>query len=336
MIVSCETDPIIYTPDKPFPIIYAVFDDHDTSHYILIGKTFGAQKSPSEFGRFRDSLYWDDLELEVGLHEEYSNSWIMIKPEKVTGMAKDSGFFLYPYQEYYKFDRVIIDTPRGPLVNKTYSIDTITIRVSIPGHEDAFCAHIRIDSIRITSPAYQQQYLYLTPDSPLLFNWDWHGSGPSPDPNIIPHAWNEIDISFEIIEELAEGDRSKWVIIQNTLFNQSKFEWYRQINITYEEFVREVLQQLEDDSDVVRRKFGIINIHIAGGDDPMKEYIELYHGHSDYNTMTYTNFRNAFGILATSTQVYKDSMKFSGETRQILCNENRLRKLRFTHWSGAR
>lgn len=123
LIVSCETDPIIYTPDKPFPIIYAVFDDHDTSHYILIGKTFGAQKSPSEFGCFRDSLYRDDLELEVGLHEEYSNSWIMIKPEKVTGMAKDSGFFLYPYQEYYKFDRVIIDT--------------ITIRVSIPGHEDA-------------------------------------------------------------------------------------------------------------------------------------------------------------------------------------------------------
>jgi hypothetical protein len=321
---------VIYIPSDPVPVIYAVFDDHETTHYILITKTFGAQKSPAEFGSFHDSLYWDELEIEVGLKEYYTNSWIMIKPEKVTGMNKDSGFFLYPHQEYYKFDRVIMDTPALWYLPKTYSIDTISIRVSIPGYEDAFCAHRRIDSIRIVSPKYGQQFLYLTPDSPLLFNWDW--DAPIGMPWMEVHAWNEIDVNFEIIEQLEKGTRSKWIIFQNTLYNDSKFEKYRQLNITYDEFIREVNLQVEDDPAVIKRKFGYIDMQIAGGDYPLKEYVELYHGHSDYNYTGYTNFENAYGILATTTHIYKDSMLFDAETRAVLYNDNKLKKLRFSYW----
>lgn len=330
---GCETDPVIYIPGKPIPVIYAVFDDHETTHYILITKTFGAEKSPTDFGFIHDSLYWDSLDVEVRLKEEFTDSWITIKPEKVTGIEKDSGFFLYPYQEYYKFERVIMDTPARWDRQKVYSIDSISIRVSIPGHDDAFCSHKRIDSIRIVSPRYNQKYLFLSPNSPMLFNWDWFGGGASLDLSIIPHAWNEIDVSFEFIEELENEIRSKWVTIQNTLYNLSKYEYYRQINITYEEFIREVLLQLEDDPAVIRRKFGMINMHISGGDTPMKEYMELFHGHSDYNSLSYSNFQNAFGFLATSTQYYKDSMRFDAETRQILFSENRLKKLRLSKWT---
>jgi len=328
MIASCEVDPVIYTPANPIPVIYAVFDDHESTHYILISKTFGAEKDPAISGSIQDSLYWENLEVEVGLKEEYSNEWIIIKPEKVSGMEKDSGYFLHPYSEYYKFDRVIMDTPASTRFPTVYSIDTVSIRVSIPGYEDASCLHKRIDSIRIVSPRYNQQYLLLTPDSPLLFNWDWFGDLPDLDPNIIPHAWNEIDVSFEFIEDLGGEVRSKWVKIQNTLYNESKFEKYRQINITYEEFIREVLLQIENDPKVLSRKLGIIKMHIAGGDTPMKQYMDLYHGHSDYDHLSYSNFENAYGFLATSTQYYKDSMSFDFETRHILYNENRLKKIK--------
>ena len=325
VLVACETDPVINIPSKPIPVIYAIFDDHDTTHYILITKTFGAERSPSDFGFIRDSLYWDSLDVEVRLKEEITDTWITIKPEKVTGMEKDSGFFLYPYQEYYRFNRVIMDTPAR------YVIDSISIRVSIPGYDDAFCSHKRIDSIHIVSPMYLQQYLFLAPNSPLLFNWDWFGDGRTLDPNIIPHAWNEIDVNFEFIEEMENGTRSQWVIIQNTLYNESKYDKYRQINITYEEFIREVLLQIKDDPDVIRRKLGIIKMHIAGGDTPMKEYIELFNGHSDYNYQSYSNFQNAYGFFATSTHFYKDSMRFDYDTRLTLINENRLKKIRLSH-----
>ncbi|MBT3244506.1 MAG: hypothetical protein HN352_15260 [Bacteroidetes bacterium] len=330
---ACETDPDIYIPGKPIPVIYAVFDDHETTHYILITKTFGAQKSPADFGFNHDSLYWDSLDIEVSLKEKFTNSWIHIKPEKVIGTNKDSGFFLYPGNEYYKFDRVIMDTPAHWEYPPVYSIDSITIRVSIPGYDDAFCSHKRIDSIRIVSPRYDQKYLFLAPNSPLLFNWDWFGNGPQQDPNIRPHAWNEIDVNFEIIEELEDGSRSKWITIQNTLYLK-EHEKYRQMNITYEEFIRELLLQLEPDPKVIRRKLGIVKMHIAGGDEPMKNYMKFYFGHSDYNTLSYTNIQNAFGFFGTSTHYYKDSMRFDYETRQILVNENRLKKIKLSLWTN--
>ena len=333
LIVGCEVNPIIYTPSEPIPVIYAVFDDHDTTHNILITKTFGAGRSPSDCGFIRDSLYWNNLDIEVGLKEKISNNWIFIKPEKVTAMDKDSGFFLYPDHEYYAFNRVLLDTPRGWDAPKTYSIDSISIRVSIPGLEEAFCQHKRIDTIRIVSPHYYQEYLYLTPESPLIFNWDWYGRYEERDTTIIPHAWNEIDVDFEFIEETENGYKSSWVRIQNTHYNDSWHEYYRQLNITYEEFIREVLLQIKNDHEVIRRKLGIINMHISGGDLPIKKYMDLYHGFSDYNNISYTNFQNALGILGTATHLYKDSMRFDYDTRQILINENRFKKIKLSAWS---
>lgn len=333
LIGAFETDPDIYIPSKPIPVIYAVFNDHETTHYILITKTFGANVDPSITGFFHDSLYWDTLDIEVRLKEKFTDSWIIIKPEKVSGQEKDSGYFLYPEHEYYKFECVIQDTPAHWNSVKTYSIDTISIRVSIPGYEDAFCSRERIDSILIVSPKYDQIYLYLTPNSPMLFIWDWHGPYADPDPSIVPHAWNEIDVNFEFIEELENGTRSSWVTIQNKLYNLSIHEYYRQINITYDEFIREVNLQLIDDPEVTSRKLGIINMYISGGDTPMKEYMELFFGHSDYNSLSYTNFQNALGFFGTSTEYYKDSMRFDYDTRQLLYDERKIKWLKLNPWT---
>jgi len=324
LVGGCETDPDIYIPSKPIPVIYAIFDDHDTSHYISITKTFGAEKSPADFGFIHDSLYWDNLDVEVRLKEYFTDRWIIIEPERVTGIEKDSGFFLYPDHEYFRFNRVILDTPSHPLYIKTYSIDSISVRVSILGYEDAYCLIKRIDSIRIVAPKFDQTYLYLVPSTPLLIIWDTQ---------VAQHAWSEIDIGFEFIEERPDGYQSKWVHIQNILNYESAFDKYRQMNITYEEFVREVLLQIEDDPGVLRRYLGIVKLEIIGGDEPMVEYMKYYNGHSDYNVQGYTNIQNALGFIGTSTRFTKDSMRFDYETRQTLINENRLRKLRISKWT---
>jgi len=318
---ACETDPVFYIPGEPVPVVYAIFHDHHTTHRILVTKSFGAEQSPAEFGSVYDSLYWKDVEVEVRLKEGISRKWIVIKADRVQASHKDSGLFLYPEQEYFEFHRVILDTPAHPQLRKTYRIDSISLRVSIPDHEDVFCQLKQIDSVDIVSPMYYQTYLYLVPEAPLLFIW---AGG---------HAWSEFDVAFEIIEELETGYRSKWVHIQNTQTNESAFEKYRQINITYEEFIREVLQQIEDDPEVKRRFFGIINMEIIGGDAPMVEYMRYLRGYTDYNSEGYTNMTNGFGVMATTTQFIKDSMSFDHETRRNLINENRLRKLRISKWT---
>ncbi len=323
LIGACETDPVFYMPGRPVPIIYAIFDDHDTTHRILVTKSFGAEKSPAEFGFMHDSLYWKNIEVEVRLKEHFTRKWIVINAERVHANNKDSGLFLYPEQEYFEFHRVILDTPAHPLLAKTYGIDSISVRVSIPGYEDAGCQIKRIDSLDIVTPLYYQTYLYLTPSTPLLFIW---AQG---------HPWSEFDATFEIIEELESGYRSKWVHIQNSQTNESFFNRYRQINITYDEFIREVLLQIEDDPAVIRRYLGIVNMKVVGGDAPMVEYMKFLNGYTDYNSQGYTNITNGLGIMATTTLFIKDSMSFDYETRKGLINENKLRKLRISQWTGS-
>ncbi len=322
MILSCETAPDIYIPSRPVPVIHAVFHDHDSIHRILVTKTFGAEKSPADFGFVHDSLYWKEIDVTVRLKEHYSDEWIEIKPERIRSSYKDSGFFRHPDQEYFEFIKVILDTPAHPLYRKVYGIDTIDLCVTIPGYPQASCTLKRIDSVKIVSPLFDQKYLYLVPHQSLLFIW--HGNG---------HAWSEIDVTFEFIEELTSGRRSKWVHIQNTLYNESAFEKYRQMNITYEEFIREVLLQIEDDPQVIRRYIGFVSMEIVGGDQPMVDYMKFLDGYTDYHFQGYTNITNGLGVMATSTQFKKDSMRFDYETRQTLINENRLRPLKISPWS---
>ncbi len=324
MLISCETDPQIYDPIKPIPIVYALFDDHATTHYVVVTKSFGAEVSPQYEGKIKDSLYFDTLAIEIGLKEWFTREWIWITPEKVVGNKKDSGLFLHPYQEYYKFDAVIRDTPAHWDIRTTYSIDSIILRINIPGYDEIFCKHNRIDSIRIWSPKYDQQYLFLTPKASLLFQWDYDPFfGP-----VQPHAWTEIDVQFEIIERLAGATRSKWVVLQNTLTYQPHSK-YQEMNVTYEEFIREVLLQIPKNPDVEQRKFGEVKMHIVGGDEPMQQYMKFFDGHSDYNRTLYSNIENAMGFLGTYTQVTKEGMRFDWETERGLYEEVRLRALKF-------
>ena len=323
LLSSCETEPDIYIPSKPQPVIHAIFDDHDSIHYILVTKTFGAAKSSQDFRSIYDSIYFDEVNVEVMLKEQFTDSWIPIIPERVFATGKEAGLFHYPDQEDFCFNRIILDTPSHPLLRTTFSIDSISVRVSIPGYEDAYCLVKRIDSVDIVAPLFDQTYLYLVPSSPLLFIWSGHA-----------HAWSEFDVEFEFIEELETGYRSKWVVIQNTQYDESAFSQYRQLNVTYEEFIREVLLQIDNDPAVIRRYIGYVKMHIVGGDQPMVEYMKYFNGYTDYNEQGYTNITNGLGVIATSTRFSKDSMRFDYETRQTLINENRLKKLRICKWSS--
>ncbi len=117
--------------------------------------------------------------------------------------------------------------------------------------------------------------------------------------------------------------------MQNILTYQQHIK-YQEMNVTYEEFIREVLLQIPSDPEVRERKFGEVKLHIVGGDEPMREYMRYYYGHSDYNNTLYSNFDNAMGFLGTYTQVIKEGMEFDWETQSILVKEKRLQALRFT------
>lgn len=323
LLGACETDPIISIPSKPIPVVYAVLDDLDSTHRIIVTKSFGAKYNPAAEASIYDSLFFKDLRVEVDylpFLQNRNTQWESCEVYKIKGQEKDSGFFSYPISEYYQFDLVLREW-------EDRYVDSIQIKVIIPGYDDVIGKIRLTDSIRITTPKFNQQYIYLTPNSTLKIHWD------NSDPWVEPHAWSEIDVGFEFIEELDSGFRSRWVHFQNTQYFLSPYGLYRELSITYEEFIKGVLQQIPDDKEVIERTFGYIYMDMSGGDSIMMQYKKYLEGYSDYNFGGFSNIQNGYGIFSSATRFYKDSMRFDFDTRQILINERRLKWMKLNPWA---
>jgi hypothetical protein len=112
----------------------------------------------------------------------------------------------------------------------------------------------------------------------------------------------------------------------------SEFEKYRQLALPYDEFISQVILQIDEDPKVLRTYFGYVRLHIVGGGSEMVEYMKYLNGFSDYNFNGYSNVSNGMGLVTSVTENFKDSLRFDYETRQTLLKEPRLKKLKISPW----
>jgi hypothetical protein len=288
-------------------VIYGVFDKLDYIHYIKIGKTFQANVDPGNSIRVFDSLYFNDPEIKVIL-TDHNDRIEEIEPFPVYEIPKDEGIFNFPGQVIYRFEK------------RLSGYKTLGVMLKVPGQEEAYGEVLLLNSASINSPKKGQQFLYLVPGSPIRIQWV------TPDSTGSPFHWYEIDVIFEFLETTAEKTRSEKVVLQNTNWYETATPKYYELNITYEEFIREVLEQLRDDPEVLWRKFGYHSIEIHCADKNITDYIKNLNGINDFNYMPFSNITNGIGLIASRSSEFKDSLRFDYKTRLQLSGENRLKK----------
>jgi len=109
----------------------------------------------------------------------------------------------------------------------------------------------------LITPKIGQQTIYMVPASPFRVIW----SG---------NPWNEIDVAFEFREQMHDSTyQSEWVHIENINYFESAYDNYREMSISYDEFIRETLLQIAPNDSVLQIFFGCISISIHGGDHNM-------------------------------------------------------------------
>jgi len=304
--VACETDPVIYLDQPPIPVIYGIFNNNDTVHYLKVGKSFGAENDPLVSAQVYDSLFFNDLEVKVQVTVDGRNREI----ELVEDIPKEAGLFHFPGQRLYRFE-----------TDSRNKWRRIQVKVGIPALPTVTGMVNAVNIGAISTPFDGQQYIYLVPSSPWRVIW----SG---------NPWNEIDVAFEFIEDLGDSlFQSKWVHIQNTNYFDSPHDQYREMKITYDEFIREVLLQIPPNDSVEQIFFGNISINIHGGDNNMVEYMKYLNGYNDFNIQGFSNIENGLGLLASRYTFTLDSLHFDYHSRQTLMNENRLKVLKISPWN---
>jgi hypothetical protein len=290
----------------PMPVIYGVFNNIDTVHYIRVGKTFGAATDPRISARLYDSLYFDEMESKVKVFVDRTP----YKLELVDDIPKEPGLFHSPDQRLYRFQ-----------TQKFYRWSNIEIRVDIQGLPEASGKVYAVEIGRLTTPKKGQQTIYMVPTSPFRVIW----SG---------NPWNEIDVAFEFRKEMHDSTfQSEWVHIENKTYFESAHDNYREMSISYEEFIRETLLQIAPNDSVFQIFFGRISISIHGGDQNMVQYMKYLNGYNDFNIDEFSNIENGFGLMASRATYTLDSLYFDYQSRQALIHENRLKVLKISPWN---
>ncbi len=312
LFCACETDPVIYIDGPAVPVIYGIFDNFDTVHYLKVGKTFGAGKDPLLSANIYDSIYFEDIEVEVKITNPWNTTVEELDVTEVSDIPKDEGAFSFPGQVLYQFNYDF----KYPL--RFFGKVIVTAKVPDLAVARAEISMVTINRDSFSTPKFAQQYVYLTPTSPLRVHW-------------FGNSWNEVDVTFQFIEDLGtNGQRSKIVHIQNTNSFMSPHPRYRELKIVYDEFIREVLLQIGQNDSVIETHLGYISVGINGGDHNMSMYKQYYSGFTDYNFSGYSNIENGLGLVASRTSILIDSMQFDLHTRKLLLSENKLKVLKLT------
>ena len=293
------------------PVIYGIFNNQDTVHYLKVGRTFGADQDPLQSAGVFDSIFFNEMDVSVRLIHSRDTIGVSLDLERVENIPKDEGIFSFPGQALYKFN---YNFPNRKFNRK------VRVEVKVPNLKPARAdiSMVWINRDSFSTPKFAQQYVYLAETSPLRVHW-------------FGNSWNEVDVNFEFVEDLGQfGTRVKTVKIQNINLSLSPHKLYREMKITYDEFIREVLLQIPKNDSVKKTYLSYVSVGINGGGYHMAQYQKYYDGYNDYDFQGYTNIENGLGIVASRTSILIDSMQFDRDSRRLLFSENRLRVLKLT------
>lgn len=101
---SCQKSFSINADYEDIPVVYAVFNSEDSVHYIKVYKSFLTDGSVEEAAQdWHNISYADSIDVYVEEYNARTDKLLRtVHFDTTTAIAKDSGYFAYPYQILYK------------------------------------------------------------------------------------------------------------------------------------------------------------------------------------------------------------------------------------------
>jgi len=308
LLSGCNQDFQVHTGHySSQPVIYALFDPVDTLHTIRIERVFGAEQAPLQTVLISDSLYFEEVQVIVKLTDD-KGSVKEIITQRVDGQIKDPGLFEGGSHRVYQFSEVL-SWWKFPLYK------SVEVVVEVPGLEPASGSSSFLPRAHVLWPYVAQQYLFLDDNRPILIQWKGD-------------AWNEMDISFEVIEQYPDSTACQTLRFEKRT-DIIMVAGVCEVKIPYELLVQDLVKNLSVKRGLVRRYFGVVQILIHTGNKDFRNWMQTMNGINDFNGASSTNIVNGLGFVACKWTTTVDSLKLDYFTRLKLASDPRLEKFGF-------
>ncbi len=312
---GCDQDPDIQVGGfQTKPVVYSIIETFDSIHYIKVGRFFSGRTNPSSSARQKDSIYFNQSHIKVILfNNSGDSSYLPIERMMVTD--KYSGLFNSDEYEVYLFKKKLV---QGECPDYILPFENISIEVEVPGLPSAKSVTSILFPPVIWSPSSAQQFIYLVPDNP--FRVLWSGSD-----------YNEINMSFEVIEEYPDTTIRQSIAFQKTADVHFNGKYYESL-IPYEFVVETLLDSLKIRPNIYRTYFGHFRVEIISGNDDYGKFNKQINGINDFSLTGFNNIENGIGVFASKCMTIRDSLSLDLASRLNFAKEPRLKRFKFIEY----
>ena len=307
-ILACEEQVDMGYNEQPIPLVYCIFDNQDTIHHVVLTKTVCGYEDTRKMAKIFDSLFYNAAE--VYFEYDWFNSSKRIYLEKKLFFDKNPGYFSNPDHVVYQTSESIPET-----------VEKIGLFIDIPGLEIAFSTIdiVLIRNHELISPAGSGATINIDTVAPWKIRLDRF------------FKWNsyiEANIEIDIIEKNISGiEKVKTIYFYKNRFSESNDPKY--IEIPIDMLINELMSGIENDPNVIWRKFGHIRLKLYQGDEYFEKYLKSLDSFNDFAlTSNYTNITNGVGIFSSRSCLFRDKLQFKSYSLKQLLEDPRIRKMK--------
>jgi hypothetical protein len=294
---------------RPTTFVYCVLNTSDSIHYLRINKSFITFDNVYDYVRCSDSLYYADLDLFIEL--AYKNSRIVIiKPEKVVYLSKDTGLFAQDPNILYAFHFDLRKYKKAKL------------RLIIPQDTDTITAETSIvDSCEFLLPGKWSSNKSISFFGGC-YSLHWKtGNG----------SFHAMRYTFHYRDFLKNDtiSRSFEYMFQSDLDPNGE----RDFCLRLDDVLYTIKSRIPNRPDVDARMFDSIDFHIDSADKFLYDYANILSANpSEFALINFTNIKNGSGIFSSKSTIDHTGMGLDVQALDSLVNSKITKHLRFVRY----
>ncbi|MCX6225654.1 MAG: hypothetical protein NTV01_13040, partial [Bacteroidia bacterium] len=317
-VTSCDTelDLIDQTPD--LPVVWGFIDAGDSVYQVRLQKSFSGKGNALDMARIYDSIYFDKISVSMELRyapdkhlvgiaagHNWYGQWDMagdlihrVRLVPAAEGSKEPGVFNNsPYRIFqatsdsFRIRGKVFQTDPGGWVLPQGQGFIVRLCIEDPKTGQTTVAatpFVDLPNIRLPRKAFT---LNLYSDDPTKIIWQDHG-------------WvYDTQVKFYYYE-YTDREVLKYVSWRITGINRTRVEGVSQEFYSYmatpfqESLLGHVRAEIQQDPDVVRRKFSHIDYFITAAPGFVKDYLETYTISADHSGQAVSNVTNGYGLFA--------------------------------------
>jgi uncharacterized protein YceK len=307
LLSGCSTEIEVVDPGPPVPVVYAVFDPSDTTHYVKLSKSFAGKTDPYTLALDRNQVFYPEASITLGGGYD-PGAWVFSKNSEI---PRDPGYF--PTQPNESFG-----------INQLLFPGRYRLTIVIPSENKTLTADFSLlNSFRVYTPkaGFKRFYFY---EDPILFTW-------LNDPGA---GMYEITFQLRYQEVLKNGDSGiKTAVFTRQLLPSQLEPDGDRFNYRFfsDSFFAKMGTSIGSDSRINYRKPLDFSMMITAADTTLSRYLSWFNLEIDDKINPNGNVQGAIGVVASKCSVRFNNLILSGRSQDSLVRGRYTKNLEFVN-----